>query len=171
MTKTAGPAGGEARGSDTPSWLTGMIVWKRVADSGRAAPATRVRQGEDAFLSAPQAIFGEMRGENGHFTLIKVGGKQNSTQSCILQRSAALLRSSCFLCSLAGSLLCWPVAAQAAQQVSSQHCCYACSKFKRPAQRSVWSLAPPTCTAGGIHYMFRRRRQQMLWPQPRAARL
>ena len=49
-----GPA---ARVSDTPSQLTGMIVWTWVADSGRAAPTTRVRQGEDAFLGAPQAIF------------------------------------------------------------------------------------------------------------------
>ena len=46
-----------ARVSDTPSWLTGMIGTTWVADSGRAAPATRVRQGEDAFLGAPQAIF------------------------------------------------------------------------------------------------------------------
>ena len=46
-----------ARDGDSPSWLTGMIVWKGVADSGRAAPTTRVRQGEDAFLGAPQAIF------------------------------------------------------------------------------------------------------------------
>ena len=33
------------RVSDTPSWLTGMIVTTWVADSGRAAPTTRVRAG------------------------------------------------------------------------------------------------------------------------------
>ena len=143
------------------------------SNSVRAAPTIRVRAGRGRIFrrAAGKFLVKGRRGENVHFHLIKVRGKQNSTQSCILQRSAALLRSSCFLCSLAGSLLCWPVAAQAAQLVSSQHCCCACSKLQRPAQLSVRSLAPPTCTAGGIHDMFRRQRQRKPCPQPRAARL
>ena len=42
---------------------------------------------------------------------------------------------------------------------------------ERPVQRSALSATALTCTAAGAHEMFRRRRQQMLWPQPRAARL
>ena len=42
---------------------------------------------------------------------------------------------------------------------------------EKPVQRSALSATALTCTAAGAHEMFRRRRQQMLWPQPRAARL
>ena len=81
-----------------------------------------------AFLGAPQAIFLRNKEVKRPFSFGKKVGGRGEFHSEL---------ASCNECSLALSSLCWPLSAQAAELVSSQHCCCAFGKYKGLHRRCV----------------------------------
>ena len=114
---------GRARGIDTPatgdggaSGRGGSRFWPRsAAPLGKAALAARRRR----------IFFHYWAVQNSPSPFRKQGGRNVMPQTASCNH---LARALCFLCSLALSLLCWPLSAQAAELVSSQHCCCAFGK-------------------------------------------